>query len=362
MKWVINPWTTFGTQPASNYVESKFSSMKWKWLVIGALIVSAGAAVTILLVPRVSQWRPGLVTIQGAVVRSDEDPRRELPISGVTVTAWDGTSSSITQSDSSGYFHLTFREKVWPSEEVTLSFRSPDYKPLDLKLLIGARAKNKKLYVAALDPVAASLTPTGSTKPLTQVSNIRIRYTVNTSVQRNIATAVKTFEIVNQGNVPCQQHNPCSPDGQWKAATASTTLDAGANNVFRNVRASCFAGPCPFTRIDTGGFSQGGRRITASALDWSDTASFLVEAEVFHNSNESSVRESYPVIFGRVMHFTLPADQEGLSFEAEINGTPMVFPLGPDLYTSWASCNSRPGTEGQNSITFQCELKPGFRF
>src|SRR5664279_5547979 len=79
---VISTWTTFGTQPASNYVESKFSSMKWKWLVIGALIVSAGAAVTILMVPRVSQWRPGLVSIQGAVVRSDEDPRRELPISG----------------------------------------------------------------------------------------------------------------------------------------------------------------------------------------------------------------------------------------------------------------------------------------
>jgi hypothetical protein len=336
--------------------------MRWKWLVIGVVVAAAVAAASIYFLPRITQWHPGMVTIQGAVIRADVDPRRELPIAGVTVTAWDGVSSSTTQSDSNGYFNLQFRERVWPSEEVTLSFRSPDYKALDMNLLVGARTKARKLFVAALDPVATDSGVPKTNKPLIEVSNIRIRYTVNTTMQRNIATAVKTFEVVNQGNVPCQQHYPCSPDGQWKAATASTTLDAGADNVFRNVRVSCFAGPCPFTRIDTGGFSQGGRIVTASALDWSDTASFLVEAEVFHTSNEASVRESYPVIFGRVMHFTLPAEQEGLSIEAEINGALMVFPLGPDLYTSWAACNARPGTEGQNSATFQCELKQGFRF
>jgi hypothetical protein len=230
-----------------------------------------------------------------------------------------------------------------------------------MKLIIGPSAKDKKLYIAALEP-NSSPANASSGQPEVQVSNIRIRYTVNSSVQSNIGTAVKTFEIVNQGNIPCQQHRPCSPDGRWKAATTSATLDAGANNEFHNVRASCFAGPCPFTRIDTGGFVHGGRIITASAIAWSDTASFLIEAEVFHNSTESSVRESYPVIFGRVMHFTLPADQEGLTIEAEVGGTPIVFPLGPDLYTSWTNCNARPGSEGQNSITYQCELKPGYRF
>ncbi len=336
--------------------------MKWKWIAIAVVAAAAITAATILYLPRVWKWRPGIVTIQGAVIRADVDTRRELPISGVTVTVWDGRSSSSTPSDSNGFYKLTFRERVWPSEQVTLSFRSPDYKPLDMQLLVGPNNKADKLYIAALDPVAAAPAPSQPNKPEIAVSNIRIRYTVNISVQRNIATAVKTFQVVNRGNVPCQQHYPCSPDGLWKAATASTTLDAGTNNVFRSVRVSCFAGPCPFTRIDTGGFSQVGRTITASALDWSDTATFLVEAEVFHNSNESSVRESYPVIFGRVMHFTLPADQEGLSIEAEINGAPMVFPLGPDLYTSWATCQARPGTEGQNSTTFQCELKPGYRF
>jgi hypothetical protein len=139
-------------------------------------------------------------------------------------------------------------------------------------------------------------------------------------------------------------------------------MDAGPDSEFRNVRASCFAGPCPFTRIDSSGFARGGRIITASALDWSDTATFLLEAEVFRDSTGSSVRESYPVIYGRVLHFTLPANQEGVSIEAEINGSPMVFPLAPELYMSWATCSSRTGTEEENSTAYQCELKPGYRF
>jgi len=332
--------------------------MKWKWPAFGIIAAAVLTVATLIILARVRHWSPGTVTIQGAVVRADKDTNRELPIPGITVTVWDGTSSSVTQSDSNGYYKVTFRERVWPSEQVSLSFRSPEYKPHDIQLVVGPNNKPNKLYVVALDPVVtAAATPSQPDRPPTEVSNIRIRYTVNIAEHRNIGTAVKTFEIVNKGNVPCQQHNPCSPDGLWKAATASTTLDAGANNVFRNVRVSCFSGPCPFTRIDTGGFSQGGRNITASAIDWSDTATFLVEAEVFHDSNES-----YPVIFGRVMHFTLPANQEGLCIEAEINGTPMIFPLGPDLYTSWANCQARPGTEGQSSTTFQCELKPGYKF
>ena len=102
--------------------------------------------------------------------------------------------------------------------------------------------------------------------------------------------------------------------------------------MFRNMRASCIAGPCPFTRIDSSGFVHGGRNITVSATNWSDTATFLFEAEVFRTTISSSVRHSYPVIFGRTLNFTLPPTQEGVSIEADLNGAPMVFPLGPDLY------------------------------
>jgi len=84
------------------------------------------------------------------------------------------------------------------------------------------------------------------------------------------------------------------------------SLDAGADNVFDNIRSSCIAGPCPFARIDSSGFAHGGRNIRVSALNWSDAATFLVEAEVFHTAISSNVRKLYPVIFGRTLNFTLP--------------------------------------------------------
>jgi hypothetical protein len=333
--------------------------MKIKGIAIWVIVAAAGAVVVVVIFVRFGHWSPGLITVQGSVIRKDTDPRRELPIAGAIVTVSDGVTTSTTKSDASGFFKLSFQERVWPSEEVNLSFRDSDYRPLDLRFLVGLRSSLKRLIVAQLEPLAPSAGPVGK---LSAVSNIRIRYSVNYRAQTNIGTRVETFQVVNLGNVACQQQYPCSPDGVWKASTGSMTLDAGADNEFRSVRASCFAGPCPFTRIDSSGYARGGRVITVSALDWSDTATFLVEAEVFHDTTDSNVRESYPVIYGRVMHFTLPSNQEGVSIEAEIDGAPMVFPLGSDLYTSWATCSSRAGAEGENSTAFQCELKPGYRF
>ncbi len=333
--------------------------MNRRRIVVWSITVAVVFAALAVVVLRKGYWRPGSITIEGAVVRSDKDTRQELPIVGAVVTAWDGVTSSTTQSDASGYFKLTFHERVWPDEVANLSFRHPDYQPLDLKLQIGLRSDRRKLYVAALEPKTH---PAELNGPQAVISNIRIRYTVNFQSEENVGAAIKTFQVVNQGNVPCRHQEPCSPSGAWKAATDSTTLDAGPGNEFRNVRASCFAGPCPFTRIDSSGFAHGGQIITVSALNWSDTATFLLEAEVFHSATGSSVRESYPVIYGRVLHFTLPPNQEGVSVEAEIDGAPMVFPLGPDLYLSWATCSSRSAPQGEGSTAFQCELKPGYRF
>src|SRR5207244_4552017 len=64
--------------------------------------------------------------------------------------------------------------------------------------------------------------------------------------------------------------------------------------------------------------------------NWSDTATFLMEAEVFHPMETSIVHESYPVIFGPTLNFTLPADAEGICIESDLNGERIVFPLGPD--------------------------------
>ncbi len=329
--------------------------MLWAGVAIVAAAVIAG------LIVRSYRWRPRTITIQGAVIRKDADVRKELPIANVAVIATDGLMTARAQSDASGYFNLKFRENVWPGQTVTLSFRSPDYESYDLTLHPGIRSTAQKLYIAKLTPIHTE-PPARMAKRFSVVSNIRIRYTVNSRGDLNIGSAVRTFQVVNQGNVPCNRQAPCSPDGLWKAATGTVTMDAGPDHEYRDVRASCIAGACPFTRIDSSGYSQGGRVITATALDWSDTATFLLEAEVFRTSINSNVRESYPVIFGQTLNFTLPPTEEGVSIEADLDGTPMVFPLGPDLSLSWATCSSRTNREGERSTVFRCELKPEYKF
>ncbi|MGD0911459.1 MAG: hypothetical protein ABR928_06155 [Terracidiphilus sp.] len=329
------------------------------WSITGAAV--AGAAIALVL--GLHHWRPGSMTIQGAVIRSGSDARKQLPIADAVVTATDGVTSVSTESDASGYFKIKLPEGPWPERIIYLSFRHADYKPLDLQLHTSLRLAGKVLEIAAMAPIPP---PPGDTPEgehaQSVVSNIRIRYTENSQTEENIGSAVRTFQVVNKGNVPCNRQAPCSPDRNWKATSASLSLDAGPGNEFRNVRASCIAGPCPFTRIDSSGYEHGGRNITVSALDWSDTAVFLVEAEVFRTAISSNVRQSYPVVFGRALNFTVPPTQEGVSIEAEVDGTSMVFPLGPELFLSWATCTSRNTTLSQGGTAYSCELKPGYKF
>jgi hypothetical protein len=301
------------------------------------------------------------ITIEGAVIERDADTKKELPIAGVAITASDGVKSATTQSEASGYFKLVLQKGVLSGKPVAVSFRHPSYEPLDLNVQTGRLETQNELYIAAMVPIPAQ-TAASPGRPETVVSNIRVRYTTNSRTETNVGSAVKTFQVINKGNVPCNHQSPCSPDGKWKASVESASLDAGADNTFENVRASCIAGPCPFTRIDSSGFIHGGRNIRVSALNWSDTATFLMEAEVYNTGISSDVRELYPVIYGRTLNFTLPPTQEGVSLEAEIDGSPMVFPLGPELNLSWAVCNVRTGPEKEKTTVYRCELKPDYRF
>jgi hypothetical protein len=300
------------------------------------------------------------IPIEGAVIERDTDPKKQLPIGDVVITASDDVNTATTRSDASGYFKLVLPRGVLSSQPVFLNFRHPAYEPLDLNVPMERLKAQNELSIAAMVPIAKK--PAESSRSQSVVSNIRVRYTINSRTETNVGSAVKTFQVVNQGNIPCDHQTPCSPDGKWKAASTATSLDAGADNVFDNIRASCIAGPCPFTRIDSSGFAHGGRNIRVSALNWSDTATFLMEAEVFHTAISSNVRKLYPVIFGRTLNFTLPPTEEGVSLEAEIDSSPMVFPLGPDPYLSWATCTVRTGTEKEKTAVYRCELKPGYRF
>ncbi len=328
-------------------------------------MIAVAAAVVIVLLLRVHRLRSisalRSITIEGAVIQREADTEKELPIAGVAITASDGVKSATTQSEASGYFKLVLQKGVLSDKPVLVSFRHPSYEPLDLNVQTGRLETPGELYIAAMVPIPAK-NVAGPRRPEKEVSNIRVRYTTNSRAETNVGSAVKTFQVINKGNVPCNQQSPCSPDGKWKASVESASLDAGADNTFENVRASCIAGPCPFTRIDSSGFIHGGRNIRVSALNWSDTATFLMEAEVYHTAINSNVRELYPVIFGRTLNFTLPPTQEGVSLEAEIDGSPMVFPLGPELNLSWAICNVRTGPDKEKTTVYRCELKPDYRF
>jgi hypothetical protein len=327
---------------------------------IWLFVAVAGVVAAAVLVVGVRHWMPRWSVIQGAVIRRDTDTRKESPIAAAQITADYGNSHLIAQSDSSGYFRIAFPFVVLPGQPVKLNFRHPDYKPLDLQVSMEFRSSVRRLIVAAMSPTTEPVIVNPTGKPVI-VSNMRVRYSVNTENEGNIGSAAKIFVVTNQGNVPCRRLKPCSSDGYWKAATGSAEMDAGAGNEFRDARASCIAGPCPFTKIDSSQFAQGGRSITATALDWSDTATFLLQAEVFHMAISSIVRESYPIVFGSGLSFTVPPTAEGVCLLAELDGVEIVFPLGPDLDLSWAKCTTRTGAKG-DAATYQCELNPGYRF
>ena len=296
--------------------------------------------------------RQKAISLRGAVLVQDSDPRKQQPIVGVTISAGELAASDAT-SDSSGFFLLKLRKPIRKGHPVVLSFRAAQYRPLVLKDIVA-----NKLYVVHLVPLSNSAAL--KSQPQRKVANIRVRYTVKGMTELNVGSAVKTFEVENKGNVPCKGERPCSPDGKWKAALGSATLDAGTGNEFRDARASCIAGPCPFTKIDTDNFSQGGQVITVAARDWSDTATFLLEAEVFRHMMTQSERWSYPVIFGESLSFTLPAAAESVSIEAELDGQTIIFPMGPSLFLSWASCDA--GINPDKGRVYRCTSNPGYRF
>jgi len=293
-------------------------------------------------------------TIQGAIVKHNIDSKRESPIENVEISAENGLAAQEAKSDFSGFFRLTLLPQVEPGQSVVLNFRHPDYLPVKLQASVG-----DNLFVVEMAPVHGEVEAELNEKEI-MVTNVLVRYSIASTSLENVGSGVKTFQVTNQGNVPCKGQKPCSPDGKWKAAIGSASLDSGDGNLFQNARVSCIAGPCPFTKIDSDGFSKPARTISVSVSDWSDTTTFLLQAEVFRSVDNNIVRVSYPVIFGRSLNFTLPAGAEGTSLEAEMDGSQIIFPLAPDPVLSWADCSVR--VEKKQTKDYRCELKPGYSF
>lgn len=322
----------------------KLSILVWTAVIAGAIAISVS-------IPRLILYRN--ITIHGAVIRKSDNPDRQSPLLGVAVTATDGSVLASTKTDVNGAFRLTLPRTFVISHHVKLEFRLADYKPLDIHDPTG-----NKLYVARLIPVEEE-SAGREIEEITKISHVSVRYTIKTEALAEVGSGAKTFQVVNQGNVPCDGRLPCSPDGKWKATVVSASLDAGPDNEFRNGRVSCIAGPCPFTKIDRDDFSKEARVISVRVLGWSDTTTFLLQGDSIRHVLIDNIRRSYPVIFDRTMNFSLPASADGTCIEAEMGGTPIVFPINPNLSLSWTNCEVQ---SEQESRLYRCELKPGFVF
>jgi hypothetical protein len=354
------------------------------WLRIALFVGSAAILASTFVLVR-ARYRNRPLSLTGAVIQQSDDPRKESPIPDVevTITGEQATTSdkanlpgylkiplrpavghrepvaeeplaASTKTNMTGYFRLELPRRVRPGQNITLRFRNPKYQPLDLNTTVG-----NELYVIHMVPLQPD-DQTPSDRIEVVVNHVLIRYSIETGAEVNVGTGLITFQVPNKGGVPCDKKGPCSPDSKWKAAIGSGSLDAGHGNVFRNARLFCIAGPCPFTKIESDEFSRGGQNISASVRNWSDTTTFLFEAEVFRQQVSNIVRESYPVIFGRTFNFSLPASAEGTSLEAELDRTPIIFPLPPDPNLSWAACKVLFGSHSSKS--YRCELKPGYKF
>lgn len=326
--------------------------------ILWTIVASLGSLVAVFLsIAMFRNYESRPIVLRGAVIKQDDDPIKQSPIMDVEVSEASGLGTASTKSNFVGYFALPLHRGVGRNESITLRFLHSDYVPLELTELVSDKLMIVHLVPIRKDPEEMPVQPD---HPAIAVSNIRIRYSTEATTQENIGTGVKTFQIQNVGNVPCQNGPICSPDGKWKAAVHTEALDAGEGNVYRNARVSCIAGPCPFTKIDNDGYSQGGRNIKVTVRDWSDTTTFLFQAEVFHPQISDLVQMTYPIILGTSLNFTLPPTAEGPTVEAELNGENIIFPLGPIPVLSWADCNVSVARD--KARFYRCELDTGYRF
>lgn len=312
-----------------------------------AAAIAVGMLIAALIVQNIKLTN----SMTGAVVIDDPDPRKQLPLPEAEITGEVGGETAQTRSDVSGFFRLTWRTRFWKGRSVTLRVKRLDYQPLER-----TESMAKELCILHMVP---DVTGPSQRSPEISLTNARVRYSIRSSNTVDVGSKAETFSVVNVANVACEGRRPCSPDGAWKAAFGSFSLDAGEGQVFENARVSCIAGPCPFTKIETDGFTRGGRIISGTVRAWSETATFLVEAEILHTAVSDMVRWAYPSIYGRTMTFTLPPSGQGPAVQADINGTQVVFPLGPALILSWANCN----LQEKNGIrVYRCVLNPGYKF
>ncbi len=147
--------------------------------------VGLGIAITVFLVelPRFGRER----SLAGAVVTADADPRKQLPVPNVEITAEASGTVARATSDSSGFFRAKWRSGIWRGSQVTLRFRHPDYQPLEI-----TQPLTNQLYIARLTS-SASVKDREPHQQDVSVADIRVRYAVKASTTINIGSTAKNL-------------------------------------------------------------------------------------------------------------------------------------------------------------------------
>src|ERR1700751_882613 len=114
------------------------------WIVVSVAVLTA---TTVGLI----YWqRQKPISLRGAVLMDNSDPRKQQPIAGDTIIAGH-LASSEAKSNSTGFFSLKLRKPVRKGHPVVLSFRASQYKPLDVTDIVA-----NKIYVVHLVPLSST--------------------------------------------------------------------------------------------------------------------------------------------------------------------------------------------------------------
>ena len=116
-------------------------------IVISGLGLALAAVRFIKIAPIPNPLAP--VTLMGAVLRQDDNPRNQTPLANVTVTAVDGSVAVHGKSNSSGLFTVSIRPRLSDRRRIVLVFDTPGYQPLSMTVFYPA----DRLYIARMQPL-----------------------------------------------------------------------------------------------------------------------------------------------------------------------------------------------------------------
>src|SRR6202521_1120564 len=120
------------------------------------------------------------LTLVGSVIKQNTDTRKESAIADVEISAAPGLDVGDAKSNFSGYFKINLPSGIDPGESITLHFRHPDYKPVDLNAIV-----SDHLYVVPMIPIHGEIESELNVAE-TVLGNVLVRYTTEITTTENI--------------------------------------------------------------------------------------------------------------------------------------------------------------------------------